>query len=104
MSIHQEYVDDRDWIEALRQAVCDEEDFQEGKKLKDNNFPRSSSSGKRKREEPITAKTTKKPKGTAKEHSVYLAKTKEERVEKGKAAPRQEIMQRVWGDAHTGIY
>jgi len=27
MSIHQEYTNDRDWIEALRQAVRDEEDF-----------------------------------------------------------------------------
>jgi len=33
MSIHQEYADDRDWIEALRQAVRDDEDFLEGKGL-----------------------------------------------------------------------
>jgi len=38
MSMHQEYADDRDWIEDLRQAVGDEKDFQEGKRLKDNNF------------------------------------------------------------------
>ena len=48
MSMHQEYIADRDWIEALRQAVRDEEDFQEGKRLKDNNFSGSNSSGKRK--------------------------------------------------------
>jgi len=59
MSMHQEYADDRDWIEALRQAVRDEEDFQEGKRLKDNNFSGSNSSGKRKRDEPTTTKTTK---------------------------------------------
>jgi len=103
MSMHQEYADDRDWIEALRQAVRDEEDFQEGKRLKDNNFSGSISSGKRKQDEPITTKTTKKPKYTAKEKRVYQAKKKEERVEKGKAAPRQKIMHRVWADAHTGI-
>ena len=34
MSMHQEYADDRDWIEGLRQAVRDEEDFQEGKGLR----------------------------------------------------------------------
>jgi len=34
MSMYQEYTHDRDWIEALRQAVRDEEDFQEGKRLK----------------------------------------------------------------------
>jgi len=38
MSMHQEYADDRDWREVLCQAVRDEEDFQEGKRLKDNNF------------------------------------------------------------------
>jgi len=38
MSMHQEYAVDRDWIEALRQAVRDEKDFQEGKRLKDNTF------------------------------------------------------------------
>jgi len=31
MSMPQDYADDRDWIEALRQAVREEEDFQEGK-------------------------------------------------------------------------
>jgi len=29
VSMYQEYADDRDWIEALCQAVRDEEDFQE---------------------------------------------------------------------------
>ena len=48
MSMNQEYADDRYWIEALPQAVRDEQDFQEGKRLKDNNFLRSNSSGKRK--------------------------------------------------------
>jgi len=38
MSMHQEYANDRDWLEALGQAVCDEEDFPEGTRLKDNNF------------------------------------------------------------------
>jgi len=61
MSMHQEYADDRDWIEALRQAVSDDEDFQEAKRFKDKNFSGSSSSGKRKLDEPITAKTRKNP-------------------------------------------
>jgi len=95
MSMHQEYPDDRDWIEALPQAGRDEEDFQEGKRLKDNNFSGSNSSGKRKRDEPTTTKITKKPKYTAKEKSLYQAKKKEEKVEKGKVAPRQKIMHQV---------
>jgi len=103
MSIHKEYADDRDWIEALCQAVRDEEDFQEGKRVKDNNFLGSNSSGKWKRDEPTTTNITKKPKYTAKEKRVYQAKKKEEKVEKGKAAPRQKIMHPVWADAHTGI-
>jgi len=103
MTMHQEYPDDRHWREALRQAVRDEEDFQEGKKLEENNFPGSNSSGRRKRDEPTTAKTTKKRKYTAEEKKVYQAKKKEEKVDKGKAAPRQKIMHRVWADAHTGI-
>jgi len=103
MSMHQEYADDRDWIEALRQAVRDEEDFQEGKRFKDNNFSGSNSSGKRKRDEPTTTKITKKPKYTAKENRVSQAEKKEEKLEKGKAAPRQKIMHRVWANAHTGI-
>jgi len=36
--MHQEYTNNTDWIEALPQAVRDEEDFQVGKKLNANNF------------------------------------------------------------------
>jgi len=102
--MHQEYANDRDWIEALRQAFRDEQHFQEGKRLKDNDFSGSNSSGKRKRDEPTTAKTTKKSKYTAMEKRVYQAKKKEEKVDKGKAAPRQNILYRVWADTHTGIH
>jgi len=63
----------------------------------------SNSSGKRKREEPTTTKITKKPKYTSKEKRVYQAKKNEEKVDKGKAAPRQKIMHRVWAEAHTSI-
>ena len=45
----------------------------------------------------------KETKYTAKEKRVYQAKTKEEKVARKPAAPRQEIMHRVWADAHTGI-
>jgi len=103
MSMHQEYADDRDWIEGLRQAVRDEGDFQQGKIFKDNYFSGSNSSGKRKRDEPTARKTTKKPRYTAKEKRVYQAKKKVEKVDKGKVAPRQKIMHRVWADGHTGI-
>jgi len=99
----QEYADDPDWIEAFREAVRDEKDFQEGKKLKDNNVSVSKSRGKRQCDKPMTAKATKKPKYTAKENRVNQAKKKEEKLAERKAAPRQKIRHRVWGDAHTGI-
>jgi len=91
MSTHEEYPDKLDWIEALRQSVRDEEDFQEGNKLKDNNISGSNSSGKRKRDEPITTKTMKKSKYTAKEKRVYQAKKKEQKVEKGKAVTWRKL-------------
>jgi len=101
--MYQEYADNRDLIEALRQAVHDQEDIQEGKKLKNNNFSRSNSSGKRQCDEPTTAKTTKKQKSTAKEKRVYQAKKKEEKVEKGRAAPWSKILHKIWADARTPI-
>jgi len=91
MWMHPEYAEDRDWIEALRQAVHDEEDFQQGKRLKDNEFSGSNSSAKRKREERTTTKITKKAKYTAKEKKVYKAKKEEEKVEKGKAPPGRKL-------------
>jgi len=38
MCMHQEYANEREWIEVLRQAVRNEEDLQEGKRPKDNTF------------------------------------------------------------------
>jgi len=72
--MHQEYADDRDWIEALQQGVRDEDDSQEGKRLKDHNLSGSKSSGKRKRDEPTTAKMTNQSKYTTKEKRLYQAK------------------------------
>jgi len=92
MSMHREYADDRDWIEAPRQAVPDEEGFQEGKRLKDNNFSGLNSRGTMRRDEPRTAQTTKKLKDTTKEKRVYQVKKKEQKVDKGKATPRRKII------------
>ena len=94
--------DEREWLEAVRTAVRKEEDFQEGRKLKNTDSSGSASSGKRKRTEP-TPTVVKKPKYTAKEKRVYQAKKKDEKAARKPAAPRQEIMHRVWADAHTGI-
>jgi len=58
--MHQGGGEDRDWIEGVRQAGRSEEDFQERKRLQDNNYSGSNSSGKRKWDESITVKITKK--------------------------------------------
>ena len=94
--------DEREWLEAVRTAVRKEEDFQEGRKLKNTDSSGSVSSGNRKRNEP-TAAVVKKPKYTAKEKRVYQAKKNEVKAARKPAAPRQERMHWVWVDAHTGI-
>ena len=83
-------------------GIKNEEDFIEGRKLRHRDSLGSASSGKRKRNEP-TAVVVKKPKYTAKEKRVYQAKKEEEKAARKPAAPRQEIMHKVWADAHTGI-
>jgi len=49
------------------------------------------------------AKTMKKPIYTTKEKRVYQARKKDQKVDKGKAAPRQKIMNGLGAEAHTGI-
>ena len=102
MSMMDPIADDREWLEAVRTASKVEEDFVEGRKLQYRDSSGSASSGKRKRNEP-TRTTAKKPKYTAKEKRVYQARKKEKKVAKKPAAPGQEIMHRVWADAHRGI-
>ena len=101
MSMEQEYIDDREWLEALRKAVKDEEDLQEKRKLKGNSF--GTVAQKRKAPEQATA-TAKKPKYTAKEKRVYqAAKMETAKARKETAAPRRKIIHRVWKTAHEGI-
>ena len=94
--------DEREWLEAVQTAVRKEEDFPEGRKLRNTDSSGSASSGNRKGNEP-TAAVVKKPKYTAKENRIYQVKKKEERAVKKPAAPRQVIMHRVWANAHTCI-
>ena len=70
MSMQQEYIDDREWLEAIRKAVKDEEDVQERRNLEGNSFGKVAQ--KRKAPEQATS-TAKKPKYTAKEKRVYQA-------------------------------
>ena len=99
--MQQEYIDDREWLEALRKAVKDEEDLQERRKLKGNSF--GTLAQKRKAPEQVTA-AAKKPKYTAKEKRVYqAAKKAAAKVKKETAAPRKKIIYRVWKTAHEGI-
>ena len=101
MSMQQEYINDREWLEVLGKAVKDEEDLQERRKLKGNSF--GTVAQKRKASEQATA-TAKKPKYTAKEKSVYqAAKRTAAKVKKKTAAPWRKIIHRVWKTAHEGI-
>ena len=102
MSMMDPIADDREWLEAVRTASTAEKDFAEGRKLGHGDSSGPGSGGKRKQNEQ-TMTTAKKPKYTAKEKRVYQAKKKEEKAAKKPAAPGQEIMHRVWADAHTGI-
>ena len=90
ISIQQEYIDNREWLEALRKAVKDEEDLQERQKLKGNAFGMAS---QKRRVTEQAMPTAKKPKYTAKEKRVYKAAKKEAaKAKKGTAAPRKKII------------
>ena len=96
-----EYIDDREWLEALRKAVKDEEDLQERQKLKGNSF--GTVAQKRKAPGQATA-AAKKPKYTAKEKRVYQgARKAAAKVKKETAAPRRKIIHQIWKTAHEGI-
>ena len=103
MSMMDPRADDRESLEAVRTASKAEQDFIEGRKLRHGDSSGSASSGKQKQNEP-TAAVVKKPKYTAKEKRGYQAKKKEEKAARKPAAPRQEIMHRVWADADSSIY
>ena len=103
MSMTDSITNDREWLEAVRMASKAEEDFVKGRKLRNGDSSGLASSGKWKRNE-LAETTAKKPKYRAKEKRVYEAKKKEEKAAKEPAAPRQKIMHRVWGLAHTGIH
>ena len=101
MSMQQEYIDDREWLEALRKAVKDEEDIQEQRNLKGNSFGTVAQKGKAPEQATATAK---KPKYTTKEKRVYQAAKKVvAKVKKETAAPRKKIIHRVSKTAHEGI-
>ena len=102
MSMMDPIADDREWLEAVRTASKAEEVFVEGRKLRHGDSSGSAASGKRKRKEPMAA-VVKNPKYTAKEKRVSQAKKKEEKPARKPAAFQQEIMHRLWADAHTGI-
>ena len=85
---------DGEWLEAIRNAVRREENFQERRKLKIMDSSGSASCGKRQWNEPVAA-VTKKPKYTAKEKWVYQAKKKEDKVAKKQVVQWQKIMHKV---------
>ena len=98
MSMQQEYIDDREWLEALHKAVKDEEDPLEQQKLKGNPF--GTAAQKRIDPEPA-AVAAKKPKYTAKEKRLYQAAKKRRPRQKRKQQGHGKRSYSEYGKWHT---
>ena len=103
-----EFTDDREWEEAVRLVARQEEDFKERQGLRGDNSTSagSTSSGKRKRDDPKEKPAKKvRPQYTAAEKAAYQKKQAGKRKVKQevKAATGQKIVHKVWKTAHEGI-
>jgi len=99
-----EYVDDAEWLEAVRTVTRAEEDFKERKELQGSGPSGTTRAEKRKFEDSqptVGAKRVKKQ-YTAMEKADYQKKKAGERKVKkeGCVALMGEVRQRVWAEAH----
>jgi len=104
---HREYVDDGEWLEAVRTVTRAEEDFKERKDLRGGGPSGTTRGEKRKFEDSkptIAAKRVKKQ-YTATEKAAYQKKKAGERKVKkeGSVAPKGEVRHTVWSEAHQGV-
>jgi len=104
---HREYVDDGEWLEAVRTVTRAEEDFKERKDLRGGGPSGTTRSEKRKFEDWKPTITTKRVKKqyTATEKAAYQKKKAGERKGKkeGAVAPKGEARHTVWSEAHQGV-
>jgi len=104
---HREYVDDREWLEAVRTVTGAEEDFNERKDLREGSPSGATRGEKRKFEDSkptVTAKRVKRQ-YSAKEKADYQKKRAGERMAKkeGSVATAGEVKHKVWAEAHQGV-
>ena len=104
---HREYVDDGEWLEAVRTVTRAEEDFKKRKDLRGRGPSGTTRGDKRKFEhsKPTVAAKRVKRQYTAKEKADYQKKKAGERLLKkeGSVAPKPEVKHRVWSEAHQGV-
>jgi len=104
---HREYVDDGEWLDAVRTVTRAEEDFKERKDLRGGGPSGMTRGDKRKFEDSKATFAAKREKRqyTAKEKVDYQKKKAGERKVKkdGSVAPEGEVKHRVQADARKGV-
>jgi len=104
---HREYVDNGEWLEAVRTVTRAEEDFKERKDLRGGGPSGTTRGDKRKFEDskPTVAAKRVKRQYRAKEKADYQKKKAGERKVKkeGSVARKGEVRHTVWSEAHQGV-
>jgi len=104
---HREYVDDGEWLDAVRTVTRVEEHFKERKDLRGGGPSGTTRGEKRKFEDskPTVAAKRVKKQYTAMEKAAYQKKKAGERQVKkeGWVAPKGEVRHTVWSEAHQGV-
>ena len=104
---YREYVDDGEWLEAVRTITRAEEDFKERKDVREGGPSGETQGEKRKFQDSkptVTAKRVKRQ-YTANEKVDYQKKKAGERKVKkeGSVAPAGKVRHPVWAEAHQGV-
>jgi len=104
---HTEYVDDGEWLEAVRTVTRAEEDFKERKDLRGGGPSGMIRGEKRKFDDskPTVAAKRVKKQYTATEKAAYQKKKAGERKvrKEGLLAPKGDVRHTVWSEAHQGV-
>jgi len=104
---HREYVDDGEWLEAVRTVTRAEEDFKERKDLRGGGPSGTTRGEKRKFEDskPTVAAKRVKKQYTTREKAAYKKKKAGERKVKkaGSVASKGEVRHTVWSEAHQRV-
>jgi len=104
---NREYVDNGEWLEAVKTITLAEEDFQERKSLQGGGPSGNTRGEKRKFKDSKPMATAKRVKRqySAKETADYKAKKAGERMmnKQGLMAPVGEVKCTVWAEAHKGV-